>query len=173
MEKSKNYGIPTLLVIGGLILSLLISILLHGMVMAPFEDPFTIEGLSEVFEDQADSRILDTFQQGDSALTLVKKADGNVFLLQFHKNLLLNRDQLLDVLHIKPEDTGFLWEIQSVLCSYVIDVRDHQEIVMMSREIGGLQIRNFFLNYGLNTLIIMGLGYAIYRTGRNFRRKKK
>ncbi len=173
MAQFKKYGIPTLVVIAALVINLFISILLHGFVMAVIEDPFSIDGLTEVFEDQANSVILDTFEDGDSAMTLLKKEDGNVFLLEFHKNLLLHRYQLLDVIHVQPENEEFQTAMNTVLRSYPLVVKDHQQIIQDGTVSHSLQFGNFFLLYGLNAVLLMIIEFMIYKTGKNIRKTKK
>ena len=173
MEKFKKYGLGVLVILLVLMLNLVISILLHGYVMAVVEDPFTIAGLTEVFEDQADSEVLDTLQDGDSALTLIKKADGNVFLLEFHKNLLLNRYQILDVVNIIPEAKEEHLPVSTVLRSYSVLIQDHQSLTMETTHSHKLNFSTFFLLYGLNAILLMLLEYAIYRTGKKYRKPRK
>ena len=170
MAQFKKYGVPALLIVAALAVNLLISILLHGYFMAVIEDPFTVEGLTQVFEDQADSQVLDTFSDGDSGLTLVKKADGSVFLLEFHKNILLNRYQILDVIHI-PEDLQKV-PVKTVLRNYSVTVDDRQQL-NVPEEIGfSLNFSNFFLLYLMNALLLTGLEYIVYKTGKNYKKAK-
>ena len=172
MTKFKKYGVPVLVVLAGLILNLIIAILLHGYVMAPIEDPFTIEGLTEVFQDQADSQILDTLTEGDSALTLLKKQDGNVFLLEFHKNLLLNRYQVMDVVHIIPEAQEEHLPVSTVFRSYSVLIENHQSLTQETTQSHKLNFSNFFLLYGMNALLLMIVEFFVWRSGRNYRRAR-
>ena len=171
MASFKKYGLPVLAVIAALLLNLLISILLHGFIMAVVEDPFSIAGITQVFEDQADSQVLDTYEDGDSALTLVKKEDGNVFLLEFHKNLLLPRYQVMDVVHIQPEYQEEHLPVGTVLRSYAVEILDHQTLTPETENSSSFRFGNFFLLYGLNTLLLLGVEVLVYKTGR--KRKKK
>ena len=173
MEKLKKYGTPILIFIAVLAVNLVISILLHGFIMAVIEDPFTIEGLTEVFEDQADSEILDTAEDGDSALTLIRKADGNVFLLEFHRNLLLRRYQLLDVVNIVPEAREEHLPVSTVLRSYSVLIQDHQSLTPETVHSHKLNFSTFFLLYGLNAILLTLLEYAIYMTGKKYRKPRK
>ena len=173
MEKFKKYGIAALLILLLLAANLLISIILHGYVMAVVTDPFTIQGLTEVFEDQKDSKILDTCEEGDSALVLVKKADGNVFLLEFHKNLLLPRYQLLDVVHVVPEATEEHLPVSTVFRSYSVLVENHQTLTQETTQSHKLNFVNFFLLYGMNAILLSLLEFAIYKTGKKYRKNKK
>ena len=173
MAKFKKYGIPVLAVILGLILNLILSIFLHGFVMAVVEDPFTIPGLTQVFEDQASSQILDTYQEGDSALTLLRKEDGNVFLLEFHKNLILNRYQLMDVVHIVPEAQEEHLPIKTVLRSYSVLIQNHETLTQESSQTHHLNFSNFFLLYGMNALLLLIMELVVYRTGKKYKKNRK
>ena len=171
MEKLKKYGIPALIAAAVLLANLLLAIVLHGYIMAPMEDPFSIEGLTEVFEDQADSQILDTLTEGDSALTLVRKSDGNVFLLEFHKNLLLPRYQILDVVHILSDAQEEHLPVSTVFRSYSVRIDDHQSLTQETTDCVHLNFSNFFLLYGLNTLLLIAVEFIVYKTGKNFKKK--
>ena len=174
MKKFKKYGLPVLILVALLALNLVISILLHGYVMAVVEDPFTIEGLTEVFEDQAGSQILDTCQEGDSALVLLKKEDGNVFLLEFHKNLILDRYQILDVVHVDENMGEDAWlAAGTVLRSYPFMVKDHQQIIQQGLVKHSLQFGNFFLLYGMNAVLLLIVELIVYRTGKKYQKNKK
>lgn len=172
MAQLKKYGIALLVVLILLAANLLISIFLHGYVMAAVEDPFSIEGLTEVFEDQADSQIMDTWEDGDSALVLVKKADGNVFLLEFHKNLLLPRYQILDVVHVIPEATEEHLPVSTVFRSYSVLVENHQTLTQETTHSHKLNFVNFFLLYGMNAILLSLMEFAVYKTGRKYKKKK-
>ena len=172
MEKFKKYGIAALVVLLLLAANLMISILLHGYVMAVIKDPFTIAGLTDIFEDQADSRILDTYEEGDSALTLIKKQDGNVFLLEFHKNLLLPRYQLLDVVHVIPEATEEHLPVSTVFRSYSVLVENHQSLTQETTHSHKLNLGTFFLLYGMNAILLALMEFAVYKTGKKYRKKK-
>ena len=171
MAQFKKYGIPILIVIAVLVLNLLISILLHGYIMAVIEDPFSVDGLTQVFEDQKGSQILDTCQDGDSALTLVQKEDGTVFLLEFHKNLLLSRYQLMDVVHIQPEYQEEHLPVSTVLRRYSVEILDHQTLTPETSDSHSFQFGNFFLLYGMNALLLTAVEFLVYKTSR--KRKKK
>ena len=173
MEKFKKIAIPTLVILAVLAINFVICILLHVYFMAVIEDPFTIEGLTEVFEDQADSTVLDTYEDGDSALVLVQKSDGNVFLLEFHRNLLLNRYQILDVVHILPEIQEEHLPIGTVLRSYSVKIQDHKSLTPETADSHKLNFSNFFLLYGMNTLLLFAVEVIIWKTGKNFRKSQK
>ena len=172
MEKFKKYGIAALVILLLLAVNLVISIILHGYVMAAVEDPFSIAGLTEVFEDQKDSEILDTCEEGDSALVLVKKADGNVFLLEFHKNLLLPRYQLLDVVHVVPEATEEHLPVSTVFRSYSVLVENHQSLTQETTHSHKLNLGTFFLLYGMNAILLALMEFAVYKTGKKYKKKK-
>ena len=172
MAQFKKYGTAVLVVLILLAANLLISIFLHGYVMAAVEDPFSIEGLTKVFEDQADSQILDTLEEGDSALVLVKKADGNVFLLEFHKNLLLHRYQLLDVVHVIPEAAEEHLPVSTVFRSYSVLVENHQSLTQETTHSHKLNPGTFFLLYGMNAILLALMEFAVYKTGKKYTKKK-
>ena len=171
METFKKYGKPALILVIGLVVCLGISILLHGFVMCIIEDPFSMESLTEVFEDQTDSVILDTLSDGDSALTLLKKADGTVFLLEFHKNLFLDRYQLLDVVHINTP--AYDAPVQTVLRAYTASVTDYAAVAQAEPVSHSLQGGMFFQLYGLNTLLLLGLGALIHHFSLKKKKAKK
>ena len=173
MAKFKKYGIAALIIIAALLINFIICIFLHSYVMAVVEDPFTVEGLTEVFEDQAGSEILDTFRDGDSALTLLKKEDGNVFLLEFHKNLLMQRYQLLDVVHVIPEADEEHLPVRSVFRSYSVLVKDHASLTQETTNPRSFHFSTFFLLYGMNTLLLAAMEFIVWKTGRNIKKKRK
>ena len=173
MEKFKKYGLPVLMIVIALAVDLILSILLHGYIMAVIEDPFTIEGLTEVFEDQAGSQILDTCQDGDSALVLLRKEDGNVFLLELHKNLLLPRYQLLDVVNIVPEAQEEHLPIATVLRSYSVLIQDHLTLTPETTHSHSLNFPTFFLLYGLNAVLLLLVELMVWHTGKKYRKNKK
>ena len=172
MTQFKKYGIPALILIAALIVNLLLAILLHGYFMAVIQDPFTIQGLTEVFEDQADSQLLDTYADGDSALTLLKKADGNVFLLEFHKNLLLDRYQLMDVVHVVEDAREEHLPVGTVLRSYSVLVKDHKTLTNETADSHHINFSVFFLLYLLNALLLTGMEFIVWKTGKNFKKSK-
>ena len=173
MAKFKKYGITALVVIAAVILNLLICIFLHSYVMAVVEDPFTVEGLTQVFEDQKNSKVLDTYEEGDSALTLIQKDDGNVFLLEFHKNLLMHRYQLLDVVHVIPEAQEEHLPVATVLRSYSVLVKDHASLIQETTDTHSFQFSIFFLLYGMNTVLLLIMEFVVWKTGRNIKKRRK
>lgn len=173
MAQFKKYSLPVLIAAAAVILNLLFAILLHGYIMAPVKDPFSIEGLTEVFEDQKNSQVLDTLVEGDSALTLLKKEDGNVFLLEFHKNLLLNRYQVLDVVHVVPEAAQEHLPVKSVFRSYSVLVDNHQSLAQETTHSHRLNFSTFFLLYGLNAVLLILTEFLVYKTGKKYRKNNK
>ena len=150
----KFNGKTAALVIVGLILSLLVSILLHGFIMCVTDDPFSMESLVEVFPDCEGSEILDQAQVKDSAQVLLRKPDGNVFLLQFQKNALLPKYQLMDVVHIQEDG---VFSSQTIFNS---------QISVCNQELMGtgetsFRFGTFFLLYGLNALLIFGMACVV------------
>ena len=172
MAKFKKYGIAALVIVAALLINFIICIFLHSYVMAVVEDPFTVEGLTQVFEDQKNSQVLDTYEEGDSALTLVKKEDGNVFLLEFHKNLLLPRYQVMDVVHVIPEAETEHLPVATVFRSYSVLVDHHETLALETTDSHNFQFTNFFLLYGLNTLLLVAVEFLVWKTGKNFKKAK-
>ena len=168
MEAFKKYGKPALIVLVGLIVCLCVSILLHGFIMCVTEEPFSLEALVEIFPDCEGSEILDTLEFKDSAQILLKKPDGTVFLLQFQKNAFLSKYQLLDVVNIpSPED--FTANTRTVMADFPIQVIAQQSLDC--NPVGSFQFGLFFQLYGMNALLLFGMGCIIRHF--SFKNKKK
>ena len=169
MEAFKKYGKPALIVLIGLIVCLCVSILLHGFIMCVTEEPFSLDALVEIFPDCEGSEILDTLEFKDSAQTLLRKPDGTVFLLQFLKNGFLPKYQLLDVVNI-PSPEAFTASTRTVMTGFPIQVVGQQSLDCTPA--AAFQFGLFFQLYGMNALLLFGMGCIIWHFSLKNKKKK-